>query len=230
MVEKLKLVLKTPKLRLGVKAIILALSLSFLPLWASVVVAIVLYFQPMAFSFSFLGTLISFLIIVITISPLVGEIAYVIALSALSLSALFYLILGVKNKIFLNRSLALFTLLAVLISSAIWGFFSGNLSLPVLILLTFLVSRDALVSFAPTSGRATLFAGICSLVVVSISWSVWYLNIPVWLATITVFLPFIGVLYMIVKYFQGELFKSDAPFIAIALAIISYTLWILTAF
>ncbi len=234
MAEKLKLVLKTPKLRLGIKAVIFALSLYLLPLWAALPIALVLYLRPTAFYLNFLGTFASFLFIVFVFSRsllLNGELVYITALTVFFAALLFYAILGVKNMIFIHRYFVLIATFITLISLTVWGFFSGLIPLIALILITLFVSKDALSSFTPAPPRrATFFAAICALSVATLSWAIFYLNISQWWATIIVLLPFIGVLYLSIKYFQGELFKSDAPFIAVALAIISYALLILVVF
>ncbi len=233
MVEKLKLVLKIPKLRLGIKAVIFALALYLLPLWAALPVALALYLRPAAFYLNFLGTFTSFLFIVFVFSRsllLNGELVYITALIVFFAALLFYAILGVKNMLFVHRSYVLFSSYLFLATLSVWGFFSGVIPLIALIPVIFLISKDALASIASAHNRSTFFSAILSLVVATLSWAIFYLNISLWWATIITLLPAIGALYVIVKYFQGELFKSDSPFIAVTLTIISYTLLILVAF
>jgi hypothetical protein len=229
MAEKLRSVLKIPKLRLGAKAVALALCLYFLPIWAAGILAAAFYFLPTAFSFSFLGTFVSFSVIAGSLYSVSQSIP-----AALAAGAMFFLLLGVKNVLFVRRPPVFFFLISALIFLALWEFFAGIVSLPILALVVFLFCRDAFSSFTPPpeggSGRTSLLAAVSALLVSELSWAVFYLNIPVWWATIAVFLVFSGVLYVVVKYLRGSLFRSNAPFIATALAIASVSLLILVSF
>jgi hypothetical protein len=232
MVEKLKSVLKIPKLRLGAKAVALALSLYFLPVWTSLVLSSLFYFLPVAFSFSFLGTFISFLVIVGSFFSALPTLPIVV--SVFLAATLFYFLLGIKNVLFLRRSLIFFALFMEMVFFSFWEFFAGIISLPVLALVIFLLSRDALASFTPSvppaGGRIALLSAVLSLLAIQISWAVFYLSISSVWATIAVFMGFSGALYAIIKYLRGELFSSNAPFRAVALAIFSFVLLLLLAF
>jgi len=207
----------------------LALGLYFLPIWAAGILAAVLYFFPVAFSFNFLGTFVSFSVLVGSLFAVSQSVP-----AALAAGMMFFFLIGVKNVLFVRRSPIFFFLIASLAFLALWEFFAGIISLPILALAVFLVCRDAFMSFTPTpdggSGRTSLLAAVSALLAAELSWAVFYLNIPVWWAAIAVFLVFSGALYAIVKYLRGSLFKSNAPFIATALAIVSMVLLILVSF
>ena len=232
MVEKLRSVLKIPKLRSGAKAIAIALSLSFLPLWATAIIAVFFYFFPVAFSINFLGSFIS-------LSLVVGSFfssGFVLpsGISAIFAGILFYILLGVKNVLFIHRSPAFFTIFPIIVFCSLLGFFSGAVSLPIVALAVFFLSRDALSAFTPgtplLSGRGALLSAVLALLVAELSWSVFYLDASIVWSAIAVFMGFAGSLYAIIKYLKGELFKSNAPYIATALGIVSFTLLILLAF
>jgi hypothetical protein len=179
----------------------------------------------MAFSFSFIGTFVS-------LAVLLGSLfsASPTAPIALLSGFLFFLLLGVKNVVMVRRFPVFFSLVYAMSFIAVWGFFSGIISLPVLALIVFLVCRDAFASFTPFPGRTSLLAAIAALFIAEMSWAVFYLNIPVGWASVAVFMAFSGVLYAIVKYLRGALFKSNAPFIATALGIASASLLLLVSF
>jgi len=225
MVEKLKSVLKTPRLKSGAKALLLALSLYLMPLWVSGILAFFFYFWPSAFSFSFLGSFISFFIVASNFS---SDGNYI--LSALVFGGAFFLLIGVKNVLFLHRSPLFLTYLGFIAFLGIWEFFTGTLSLPVLALVIFLVVRDGLKSFTPLPGRTALLSAVSALAVAEISWAIYCLNIlDIW-ASVSVALIFGGILFMIIEYLRGSLFKSNAHFWAVALSVIAFTITLIASF
>jgi len=226
-VEKLKSVLKTPKLRLGAKALILALALYTLPVWMAVLLALILYFRPTTFSSKFLGSLISLLIIFNAFQD--TNILSPIFISILT-AGLFYILLGVKNMTFFYRLPAFFALFAVIIFASLWGFFAGALSLIFAVFIIFLICRDALYSFMPLSNRSTLLAFVSAFIVAQLAWVIFYLNISVFWSAIAVFLIFAGIFYLIIQHLQGKLFRSEAPFIAVAITITTLALMIMVVF
>jgi len=232
MVEKLKSVLKIPKLRSGVKAIVLALALTFLPLWVAGIFAVFFYLFPSAFSMSFLGSFLSLALMVG--SFLASGLILPAWLSAVLAAILFYVLLGIKNILFIHRSSAFFAIFPTIVFCSLLGFFEGVVSLPVLALIVFFLSKDAFSVFTPATppsgGRGSLLSAVLALLVAELSWSVFYLDIPVAWATFAVFMGFAGALYAVIKYLKGELFKSNAPYVATALAIISFALLMLAAF
>lgn len=207
----------------------MALGLYFLPIWAAGILAAALYFLPAAFSFSFLGTFVSFSVLAGSLFSVSQSVP-----AAIAAGIMFFLLLGVKNVLFVRRSPVFFFLLSALVFLSLWEFFAGIISLPILALSVFLLCRDAFASFTPPpdggSGRTSLLAAVSALLAAELSWAVFYLNIPVWWAAVAVFLVFSGVLYTVVKYLRGSLFKSNAPFMATALAIVSMTILILASF
>lgn len=229
MAGKLKSVLRIPKLRLAAKAVVMALGLYFLPVWAAGILAALLYLVPTAFSFSFIGTFVS-------LAVLMGSLFSVhpAVFAAVLSGILFFLLLGVKNVVFLHRSPVFFFLCGALTLFGLWEFFSGIVSLPILAMIVFIICRDAFNQFAPSpaggSGRTSLLAAVVALLVAELSWGVFYLNIPVWWASVAVFMVFAGVLNAIVKYLRGTLYKTNAPFWATALAIFSSTILLLVSF
>ncbi len=227
MVEKLKSVLKTPKLRLGVKALILALALYMLPVWMAVFIAFILYMRHPAFSLNFLGSLIS-LFIVFNALTIAGALSPIFI--SVFIAVLFYILLGVKNITFRHRLQAFFALLAVIIFTSLWGFFAGALSLLFVSTVVFLVCRDALYSFMPLPNRSFLLALVSAFVVTQLSWAIFYLNIPVFWSVIVVFLIFASVLHLIIQHLRGALFRSDAPFIAVAIVVATLAMMIMVAF
>jgi len=227
MVEKLKSVLKTPKLRLGAKAFILALALYALPVWMAVLLALILYFRPTTFSLRFLGSLISLLIVFNAFQD--TDILSPIFISILT-AGLFYILLGVKNMAFFYRLPAFFALFAVIVFASLWGFFAGALSLIFAVFIIFLICRDVLYSFMPLSNRSTLLAFISAFIVAQLAWAIFYLSIPVFWSTIAVFLIFAGIFYLIIQHLRGTLFRSEAPFIAVAIMVATLALLIMVVF
>jgi hypothetical protein len=225
MVEKLKSVLKTPKLRSGAKALVLALSLYALPLWVTGALAFLFYFWPVTFSLGFMGTFISLSIVS---AVLFGAAPSFI--TALAAGVVFFLLLGIKNVLFLHRFSLFLLCLGFIVFSSVWGFFSGLVSLPVLAVMIFLAVRDGLAAFTPFPKKASLFAAVSALVVSEMSWAVFYLNIPDHWATVSVILVFIGVIFMTIEYLRGHLFKSEAPFWATALAVVAFAIAIIASF
>jgi hypothetical protein len=112
MVPKLRLVLKNPHLQLALKAIIFGGFLTLVklgnfgitPILFFVLVAFLLYSRPI---FNTSAFLISFLILIITIIFILKIFPEnnFFFLSALFFSLMFYILLGVKNLIFINRAL-----------------------------------------------------------------------------------------------------------------------------
>ncbi len=227
MAEKLKSVLKTPKLRLGAKAFAIALALYALPLWAAVLFAFVLYLRQPAFSMNFLGTFVSLFIVFNAFQS--ANILPLVLISALA-AVLFYVLLGVKNMAFLHRLTAFFILLAITVFASLWGFFAGALSLLLASFVIFLVCRDALASFTPAPNRSVFLAAVSAFVVAQLSWAIFYLNIPVWLAVTTTALVFAGFFHLIIQHLRGALFRSDAPFLAVAAIITAFAILIMAVF
>jgi len=227
MVEKLKSVFKTPKLRLVAKAFILALALYALPMWVAILLAYILYARHSTLFLNFLGSFISLFIVfnalktTDTLSPI---------LISIFIATLFYILLGVKNITFRHRLQAFFALLAVIIFTSLWGFFAGALSLLLVSTVVFLVCRDALYSFIPMPNRSALLALVSAFIVAQLSWAIFYLNIPVFWSTIVVFLIFASVLHLIIQHLRGALFRSDAPFIAVAIVITTLAIMIMVVF
>ena len=227
MVEKLKSVLKTPKLRLGAKALILALALYALPIWMAILFAYILYARHSTLSLNFLGSFIS-LFIVFNALTIAGALSSI--LISIFIAVLFYILLGVKNITFRHRLQAFFALLAVIIFTSLWGFFAGALSLLLVSAVVFLVCRDALYSFIPMPNRSALLALVSAFIVVQLSWAIFYLNISVFWSAIVVFLIFASIFHLIIQHLRGELFRSEAPFIAVAIVIATLAVMIMVAF
>jgi len=227
MVEKLKSVLKTPKLRLGAKALLLALALYILPVWIAVLLALILYFRPTTFSLKFLGSLISLLIVFNAFQA--NDILSPIFVSILT-AILFYILLGVKNMAFFYRLPAFLVLFAIIVFASLWGFFAGALSLVFAIFIIFLICRDALCSFIPLSNRSTLLAFVSAFIVTQLVWAIFYLNISVFWSTTAVFLIFAGIFYLIIQHLRGALFRTEAPFIAVAITIATLATMIMVVF
>ena len=227
MVEKLKSVLKTPKLRLGAKALILALALYTLPMWMAVLLAYILYARHSTLSLNFLGSFISLFIV---FNALKATGIFSPALISIFIAVLFYILLGVKNITFRHRLQAFFILLAVIVFASLWGFFVGALSLLLVSAIVLLVCRDALYSFIPLPNRSTLLALISAFVVMQLSWAIFYLNIPIFWSAIAVFLIFASIFHLIIQYLRGELFRSEAPFIAVAIVVASLAMMIMVVF
>jgi len=227
MVEKLKSVFKTPKLRLVAKAFILALALYALPMWVAILLAYILYARHSTLFLNFLGSFISLFIVfsalktIDTLSPI---------LISIFIAILFYILLGVKNITFRHRLQAFFIFLAAIAFISLWGFFTGALSFILLAFIIFLTCRDALYSFTPSPNRSALLALVSAFVVTQLSWAIFYLNIPVFWSVIAVFLIFASIFHLIIQHLRGELFRSEAPFIAVAIVIATLAMMIMVAF
>ena len=227
MAEKLKSALKTPKLRLGVKALILAVAIYVLPVWAVVFIAFVLYTRPAVFSLNFLGSFIS-LFIVFNALNAIGVLSPI--LISILVAVLFYILLGVKNMALLHRLPAFFALLAIIVFASLWGFFAGAISLLSVFFIVFLICRDALYAFTPSPNRSVLLALVSAFIVAQLAWAIFYLNIPVFWSAMAVFLIFAGIFHLIIQHLRGKLFRSDAPFIAVAITIAVLAMMIMIVF
>lgn len=225
MERKLKSALKNPKLRSGAKAFALALALYFLPLWVAGVLTLVFYFWSPAFSSGFLGSLIALFAVAETFFS-----AFPSFFAAAVFGAAFFILLGVKNILFFRRPLYFYLFLGFVSSLAVWLFFNGLLSLLVLAFVIFFLVKDALNAFAPFPGRVPLLSVVSAFAVAEIAWAVFYLGIQPFWAAVSVILVFVGILFVIVKYLRGHIFKSNAPFWTVTLAVIAFAIIIIAAF
>lgn len=132
MAEKLKLILKRIHWSLVVKTLVFGLVWLFLPHWLFLILAVYFYFVPL---FKPLPLLFPFFLTLI--------LGYAIPRSffmAVFLASIFYLILGIKDLVFVERKDAYETLTLLLVFIMLFKFVNGFLGwadwyLPVLLLL-----------------------------------------------------------------------------------------------
>lgn len=119
MVEKLKLILKRTHWSLAVKALVFGLVWLFLPYWLFFILAIYFYFvplfKPLPLAFPFSLTLI--------LSYIVPQNFFM----AVFLASIFYLTLGIKDLIFVERKDAYETLTLLLVFIMLFKFVNGFL-------------------------------------------------------------------------------------------------------
>jgi hypothetical protein len=175
MVEKLKLVWKTPKLKLGAKALILAASFFYLPFWFSALIACLFYFYPALNTEKLLTSFFVSLFLGFVFSGIIPAADF-----WLIAASIFYLLLGVKDMTFINRKSVYTLLSASIIVATFFGVLSGAISPWLLALLLFLLFREFFSIILPDyPKRARLFAGIFALIGFEIFWICSWFDFPI---------------------------------------------------
>ena len=174
MAEKLKSVWKTPKLRLGVKAACLAASFFYLPFWASALLASLFYFYPALNTEKLLASFLSSLFLGFVFSGIMSA-ADLWLVSAV----IFYLLLGVKDMVFLNQKSVYGLLFSVLMIAGFFGVLSGAISPWILALLIFILFREFFWIILPSyPKRARFLAGAMALIAFQIFWICSWFDFP----------------------------------------------------
>ena len=225
MAPGLRSLLKGPKLRSGAKALVLALSFFFLPLWTTGVFAFLFYCLPSAFAPEFFGTVVTLGFVVfsfLSFAPL-----WVVAIIS---SLLFFLILGVKN-VFLPKRAVIFSFIALSIFIALsFGVFSRFISLPLFAVSVFLVAREGFKAFTTLSQRATVSAAIVTLVLSELAWVMgWFFISPLSAAFIELIFA-TSVANLIFRHLRGEIATARAIFWSLTLSVIGLAGMLLAAF
>lgn len=176
MAEKLKSVWKIPKLKLGVKALVLGVSFFYLPFWASALIASFFYFYPALNTEKLLTSFLFSLFLGFSFSD--GSIP--LADFWLVPAFIFYLLLGVKDMVFLNGKAVYVILNASMMIALFFGVFSGVISPWLLPFLLFLLFREFFAMVVPEyPKRAILFGSIFSLISFEIFWIYSWFGLPV---------------------------------------------------
>ncbi|MDD4930835.1 MAG: hypothetical protein PHG66_01615 [Candidatus Colwellbacteria bacterium] len=225
MALKLRSLLKGPKLRSGVKSLVLAVSFSFLPLWAIGVLAFVFYAMPSTFMFEFLGSLIA-----LGMAVAVAEGAIPAVFLAAIAGIFFFVLLGIKGVFLPHRGILHTAFSASIFLTMAYGFFVGTVALPVLSISVFLLLRDRFASFTVLSQRAAAAAAVISLVLSEIAWGVGWLGASHILSTVVVSLFGLSMLTVVHDHLSGDISAKNSIFRGSAIAVLGIAGLIMAAF
>jgi hypothetical protein len=175
MVEKLKSVWKIPKFKLGVKAFILAASFFYLPFWISALLACFFYFYPALNTGKLLTSFLVSLFLGFVFSGMIPAADF-----WLTAGFIFYLLLGVKDMVFVNWKPVYILLVASIIVATFFGVLSGAISPWLLALLLFVVFKEFFSIILPGyPKRSRLFAGVFSLISFELFWICSWFDFPI---------------------------------------------------
>lgn len=191
-----------PKLRSGAKAVALALSLVFLPIWAGAIFGFIIYFFPIAFSFEFLGSFAAFMILAFLLKASSSAVLF-----AVLSTILFFLLLGIKNVLFLRRKEAFIIFLSLIGILSIYGFFAGFIPLPVVGLLILLSFKDLLRSFTGFPGRHVFLSAVLGLSSIEVLYAVSSLNLSLSASVISSTLILFPLSSAFFFHLKGTLFR-----------------------
>ncbi|MBU2101557.1 hypothetical protein KKH05_02460 [Patescibacteria group bacterium] len=176
MAEKLKLALKNPTLPLALKASFLVLAVFWLrqgdvgifKAFLFLVVFFVLYLKPKTNSGKYFVSSIVWLMLVFFAPNISGLMGFYVNLI---LGILAFIMLGVKNLIFLKRQSAYYMLHLVLVIGATSMFFLGSLSqIPLFIILFFLFKEFYSVMVKEDLELINLIAVMESMLLIQAAW------------------------------------------------------------
>ena len=161
MVEKLKSILRRIPWSLALKAFVFGISWLLLPMWVFVFVALCSYLFPLFQSFKFASHFIVLLVLAISTDPSLS--------AAIFLSAVFYLLLGLKDFLFINRRATYEALILLFVFAISIRFYSlaDHWSIPAFFLAFFLGGL-----FFLLSREFPRYAGVASEGVFSFRWSI----------------------------------------------------------
>lgn len=221
----LKSLLKDPKLRSGVKALTLILSFFFFPLWMTGILASLLYLFPASFIGDFFGTLLA--LGVVTFSFIGHAPLWIVAIIS---SAVFFLLLGVKNVYLPKRAVVFSVVSGVIFAALAFGVFARFISLPLFAVAVFLVAREGLRSFTTLSQRANSSAAVISLILSEIAWVIGWLGISAGSSAVIEFIFAASAGSLIYRHLRGEITNRKAIFWSSALAVVGVSAMLLAAF
>lgn len=221
----LRSLLRGPKLRSGVKALVLASSFFFLPIWATGVLAFFFYWMPSAFASEFFGTVLALGFVTFSF---IGR--FPLWEVAVASSLAFFLILGVKNVFLPKRAMIFSIVSAALFIALSFGIFSRFISLPLFAIAVFLVAREGFKAFTTLSQRAGVSAAIVALVLSEIAWVLgWFFISPLSATVIELFFA-ASLVNLIFRHLRGEITNARAIFWSSTLAVIGMAGMLLAAF
>jgi len=217
--------LRDPKLRSGVKALVLVLSFFFFPLWMTGILASLLYFFPASFIGDFFGTLLGLGFVTFS---LIGHVPlWAVALVS---SAVFFMLLGVKNVYLPKRAVVFSVISGIIFAALAFGVFAHLISLPLFAIVVFLIVREGLRSFTTLSQRANPSAAVISLVLTEVAWVIGWLGISAVSSAIIEIIFAASAGSLIYRHLRGEITDRKALFWSSALAVIGVSLMLLAAF
>ncbi|MCL4437431.1 hypothetical protein M1513_00080 [Patescibacteria group bacterium] len=207
MAIKLKSALKTIPWSLAAKAVITAGSWLLLPFWVFVLVVFYFYFIPLFRPFKFIALFLSFLILAFLLP--------VNWAAALALAVVFFLILGIKDLIFIERrtvyeiSVLLISLLAFISFFSIYSFLDiSSLKGVVLILILGYFLLRGLIDYlrTGTDNRAVDLASfVISLIISELLLVLLIMPFDFYSRLALTFLVFILLLDLNIHYFERKL-------------------------
>jgi len=229
MALKLKSVLENQQLTLLFKALMFGAFLLFTPPLLFIIAALFLYFKPLFNTFSFFS---SFIILLILSLSLTNGL-----LAAILFSFVFYIILGVKNLVFINRwrwyhllHLSLFysTFLLFFLSDNTSNFFFKSFGL--FLISVFLLREFLKFAAADFPKRRLLISWALSLFVVEITWVIGLLPLGFLNSANLALLSVFALGDLTLHHFRGTLgrkvvLSTAALFVLLTLLIFATSQW-----
>ncbi len=214
MVQKLRLLLKIPKLRLAGKSAVALLISIFLPLWLGLPVFLLFYYYPFFSGFSLFFSSVFvfflsrfFLTGVFLPDSFFEQIPFLRYLLFFAFFAVFFLILGLKNYLFIDRKKSYLIFLALVLFFFFYGIFAGKIGFWLAPFLLFLIMRDfVFFLYGDLSSKRLIFiSAFLALIFFEGLWAALWLNLPVLLSTLNVLVFCLCVLFVMDAYFKGTL-------------------------
>jgi hypothetical protein len=210
--KKLRSVLRIPRLRLALKAVLLALAAQFLPAWIFVLLAVLAYFSDAGihFFFSYLFLIIAGLFAVSHLSSFVF-----VPFFALAAAAFF----GVKEMIFVSRGRIHFVFLILCLSFYFYGALSGLIGLFPLAVAVFFVFRDFMAGLSGSRpSTLNLFALAAALILAELSWLHLWLPLPIFSGVLNLVALSAGLAFLFDRYLSDQLSNRIVLFVITACA------------
>jgi len=211
MATKLRLISGKIHWPLLAKAGLLGLVWLFAPFWLFALVALYLYFSPYFQPLKLLRSLIVFLFICYMLPPFVLSFPYI---TAFFISCVFYLLLGVKDLVLINRQSAYQALRFFLISTIFvlffwWGQSAEAIFVPRwlgLFVAAFMLYREYLwLVLEESSEKIALGAILASVIIFELAWVLAWLPIGFLNATAVLLLAVFILDDFIMHHFKGDL-------------------------
>ncbi len=220
--------------RLLLKSAIFSLSWFFLPFWLFLIPAFYFYFFPL---FNSKQLALPFFLTLLAAAILPQNFWF-----SLFFGILLYLIIGIKNLLFVNRSVHHQFLVFLLLFLIFYGFFSGfeswqrwDISLwalgPSLVFL-FLVKELADYNSLAGHWQKNLIIGLASFIIWQLSLAIFFLPLNYFYATALLFLVAVLLADILLEYFDGHLARQKilvdfSIFFVLAVIILASSKWVL---
>ncbi|MBZ1349000.1 MAG: hypothetical protein KY053_02115, partial [Candidatus Liptonbacteria bacterium] len=214
MVQKLRLLLKTPKLRLVAKSAAALLVSVFLPPWLGLPIFLFFYYYPFFPGFFLLFSSVfafflsrGFLTGVFLPDYFFEQVFFLRYLMFFIFFVVFFLILGLKNYLFTDRKKPYLVFLTLVLFFLFYGVFVGGISLWLAPFLLFFIIRDFLFFlYGELPPKRLIFiSAFLVLIFFQGLWAVLWLNLPALLSALNVLVFCLCLLFVIDAYLKGIL-------------------------